>query len=170
MQQPTIDQLFIDHYEFVRGYFRNHSRGYLTNEDIEDMTMEVFTKIWNKLSTYESREGVPLRAWISSIMRNYLIDSIRTRKYHDERVRMIRDSGIVDKHAHYTLVIVQDEEQDYGIPYECLTDAQLEVIALRYGGSLTIPQIAAYVGRPRDGVKAQHHRALNTLRKAMQCA
>ena len=49
-----------------------------------------------------------------------------------------------------------------------LTDAQREVISLRFAGELSIAQVAKVMGKSQGAIKALQHSAIVALRKALQ--
>ena len=48
-----------------------------------------------------------------------------------------------------------------------LTDAQREIISLRFAGELPVAEVARMVGRSEGAVKALQHSAIVSLRKAL---
>lgn len=53
-----------------------------SEETAEDLVQEVFVKIWNNISSYDSSKG-KLVTWIVNIARNMGIDKIRSKDYKD---------------------------------------------------------------------------------------
>ena len=49
-------------------------------EMAEDLVADVFLKVWQKLSTYEERKGVPFAAWLFRIARHEVIDAYRGKR------------------------------------------------------------------------------------------
>ena len=49
-----------------------------------------------------------------------------------------------------------------------LTEAQREVISLRFAGELSIAQVAKAMGKSQGAVKALQHSAIVALRKALR--
>jgi RNA polymerase sigma-70 factor (ECF subfamily) len=50
----------------------------------EDLTAEIFVKVWEKLAGYEERTNVPFGAWLFRIARNMVVDAYRTARTWEE--------------------------------------------------------------------------------------
>ena len=47
----------------------------------EEITSDIFVKIWRKVSDYEYRSLPQFQAWLSTMIRNAIIDGVRQRKH-----------------------------------------------------------------------------------------
>src|SRR5438270_12124804 len=75
----AFDELYQRYSPRVFGYLFQRLNGNV--EDAEDLTADVFTKVYEKIDTFEV-QGAPLSAWLFRIARNRLIDSVRRRAGH----------------------------------------------------------------------------------------
>src|SRR5687767_1325948 len=64
----------------VHQYLVRHLNG--RSAEAEDLTAEVFAKIYEKIGGYENR-GVPFSAWLFRIAHNQLIDHVRRSPRHE---------------------------------------------------------------------------------------
>lgn len=84
----AFEQLFNKHYSWV------YSKAYrmLGNyQDTEEVTQDVFIKVWQKLKKWDTAQG-SFQAWLNTVARNTIIDAIRKR----ERIREAPLSGQPD--------------------------------------------------------------------------
>lgn len=84
----AFSQLFDKHYSWV------YSKAYrmLGNyQDTEEVTQDVFIKVWQKLNKWDTKQG-SFQAWLNTVARNTIIDAIRKR----ERIREAPVSGSPD--------------------------------------------------------------------------
>ncbi|MHB8735992.1 MAG: RNA polymerase sigma factor, partial [Terriglobales bacterium] len=77
-------------------------------EDADDLSQEVFVRLYRTLATYRAEQG-SLGTWITSVTRNLLIDHYRRRKY--ERLT----DSIDDAEAPIELVDRGDDRADRGV-------------------------------------------------------
>ncbi len=71
----AFSQLFDKHYSWV------YSKAYrmLGNyQDTEEVTQDVFVKVWQKLNKWDTEQG-SFQAWLNTVARNTIIDAIRKR-------------------------------------------------------------------------------------------
>src|ERR1700704_2918617 len=72
----AFDELYNRYSPRVFGYLYQRLNGNV--EEAEDLTAEVFAKVYQKIDTFEV-QGAPLSSWLFRIARNRLIDSVRRR-------------------------------------------------------------------------------------------
>ncbi len=75
-EDNAFDDLYLRYSRRVFGYLYQRLNGNV--EDAEDLTADVFTKVYEKIDTFQV-QGAPLSAWLFRIARNRLIDSVRRR-------------------------------------------------------------------------------------------
>ncbi|MGC9399593.1 MAG: RNA polymerase sigma factor [Anaerolineae bacterium] len=130
----------------------------------EDLTSEVFASVITSIENYEER-GLPFGAWLFSIAHARLVDHWRKTKPRERKtVTFSKDveefligSSPEDRFKYQTLL----ESLNY------LTEAEREVILLRFAVGLSNQEIAAIVPRNSNAVKSMIYRALKKLRKIL---
>ena len=60
-------------------------------QDAEEVASDVFIKVWQKLSKWDTEQG-SFQAWLNTVARNTIIDAIRKR----DRIRERPLSGLPD--------------------------------------------------------------------------
>ena len=155
----TKEEIYTQYRDKVFGYVRNHVN---SPEDAEDITSDIFVKIYSKLDTYDESKA-SLSTWIYSMTSNTVIDFYRTNHVHSEIPEDLSDecSTIEDE-------ILNNES------LELLADALsklpqelMDIIVLRYYRGLTLQDIAVKMNLSYGVAKLRHREALGKLREML---
>jgi RNA polymerase sigma-70 factor (ECF subfamily) len=139
----------------VFSYVRKIVRG---EHDAEDVTQQVFAKLFTAIGRYEER-SVPFSAWILRVARNAAIDYMRAdRLIPCEEVRGA-DQQSEDSH--------QERRRSLTDALGCLPREQREVIMMRHLVGLTPGEIAGRLGKSESAVHGLHHRGRRSLQKEL---
>lgn len=132
--------------------------------DAEDLTGAVFLKALESIGRFQWR-GAPFSAWLFRIAHNLLVDRLRSRSRREE---VVLDEALPDaRQGPDDLVELKvSVEQMLGAVHH-LTDAQRQVIALRFASGLSIQETAQVMGRNEGAVKALQHSAVQALRRIL---
>jgi RNA polymerase sigma-70 factor (ECF subfamily) len=132
--------------------------------EAEDMTQQVFLNAIQSIASYKSK-GMPFSSWLYRIAHNQVVDHLRKKSRRilvplDETLPANEDDPkhIAEQKIEIEQVVMASKE---------LTAAQQEVISLRFGGELSIAEVAKAMGRSEGAVKALQHSAISALRKAL---
>lgn len=163
-EPQAFDELYERYSPRVYGYLFQRLNGNV--EEAEDLTADVFTKVYEKIDGFQP-QGAPLSAWVFRIAHNRLIDSLRRRPRQtsvalDDAPEIASGPafGQVDQH-------VAMEQIKAGLAR--LTPEQRQVIVLRFLEGKTLAETAAVVGRNEDAVKKLQARGLASLRRGIEC-
>jgi RNA polymerase sigma-70 factor, ECF subfamily len=132
--------------------------------EAEDMTQQVFLNAIQSISSYKS-QGMPFSSWLYRIAHNQVVDHLRKKS---RRILVPLDETLPansDDPKHTAEQKIEIEE--VVAASKELTAAQQEVISLRFGGELSIAEVAKAMGRSEGAVKALQHSAIAALRKAL---
>lgn len=146
-------------YRFI--YFKVSSR-----QDAEDLTSEVFMKIWQYVTETDD-EIENLRALIYRSARNLVIDHYRKNARKD----LIQDeelmNNIEDEKQQRLLkeIDVKIEMQNAEKILRQMKDDYREIIILRFIEELSIGEIAKILNKSKGSVRVALHRALKTARE-----
>jgi RNA polymerase sigma-70 factor (ECF subfamily) len=137
----------------------------------EELTQEVFLRVWRQGGQYQHSRGA-LLTWILSITHNMAIDELRRQK----RRPKLQDPGEDD----LVLISVIDQHADVeqlawlgalrGLVREALSEiplAQREAIELAYFGGLTQREIADTLGEPLGTIKTRMRLGMLKLRERL---
>lgn len=130
--------------------------------EAEDLTEQVFLRALENINSFSWR-GIPFVAWLFRIARNQAIDHLRAK-----RATCSLDSALTlscpEPGPEMTLELnVSRKELAWAISQ--LTEAQQQVIALKFAGGLKNAEVAQVMNKSEGAVKALQHSAIAALRR-----
>ncbi len=132
--------------------------------EAEDITQQVFINTLKSISSFKWK-GVPFSAWLFRIAHNQIVDYWRKKS---KRVTVPLDDSIRDKDDNPGILLEKNMDIEQLVTAtRRLTEAQREVISLRFAGELAISQVAKIMGKSEGAVKALQHSAVVALRKTL---
>ena len=135
-------------------------------EEAEDMTQQVFLKAYQSISSFKWK-GVPFSAWLYRIAHNLIVDYLRK---NTKRPDTLPDEVEVTDNTSKSPEELVEKRMDIEQVMEAarhLTEAQREVISLRFAGEMPIAQVAKVMGKSQGAIKALQHSAIVSLRKML---
>lgn len=160
-----------DQEAFAQLYEANFDRIYryvvlrIGNEtEAEDMTQQVFLNALQSISSFRWK-GVPFSAWLFRIAHNQVVDYLR--KKTRQATEPLDESLVISKSDPQLVVEQRLDIEQLMLATKQLTNAQQEVIALRFVSELSTAQVAKVIGKSEGAVKALQHSAIVALRKAL---
>ncbi len=128
------------------------------------MTQQVFVRAFESIPSFRWK-GVPFSAWLYRIAHNLVVDHIRKQKKRPT-VPFEESLAVSDSDPRQEVERRLDIEQLVSATGR-LTEAQREVISLRFAGGLSVAEAARVMGKSEGAVKALQHSAIVTLRKVL---
>ena len=163
MPPHDFSAVYDEHIWQVYGFFAYRMRN---RADAEDLTQRTFERALRSWSRYDpSRASVA--TWLLVIARNLLIDHVRADRSARQQPLDELDSG-------HGGLVDQGDQPDLGLEPELeralatLGERERELIALRFGGDLSGPQIAELTGLTVANVQQILSRALRRMRAALE--
>lgn len=152
-----------EHVWNIYGFFAYRVR---SRDDAEDLTQRTFERALRAWSRFDPKRG-SLGVWLSSIARNLLIDHYRADS--SDRHQSLDETG------EESLGTVAPEpslgiDPRVAAALAGLSRRDREVVALRYGGELTGPEISELTGLSLANVQQILSRSLRRLRVALEAA
>lgn len=134
--------------------------------DVEDLTEEVFYRVWRSRSTYEER-GIPFTAYLYQVARNVLVDHYRRNKHSAQNVEL--DEGQLAYHDADPADMVSNslENQEIRELLIQLRDDYREVLVLRFFNQMSPEETAQAMQRSVGAIRVLQHRALTAVRKLL---
>jgi len=140
--------------------------------DAEEVALEVFTKVWQKAKTFDSRRGSVL-AWMVTMTRRLAIDRTRS-KHFKAAARGVEIEGVAEERLgsasveQATSEVTQKLRADEVMrALEQLESPYREVIELSYFEGLSHAKIASHLDTPLGTVKSRLRDGLKQLRKIL---
>ena len=131
--------------------------------EAEDLTQQVFLNSLRSISSFRWK-GRPFSAWLYRIAHNQVVDYLRKKK--KAAVPLKETLAGVGDNPQLAAERKLDIEQVLAAARH-LTDAQREVISLRFTSEMSIAQVAEVMGKSQGAVKALQHSGIVALRKAL---
>ena len=155
MRQEDFERLYAEHAQPLFGFL-----AYRTGDAAlaEDLLADTFERALRARARFDRRKASE-KTWLYAIALNLLRDSARRRATEARALERIpRETAASDELAG---VEHRDEVQRVlGV----LSDEEREAIALRFGGDLTVPEIAKLLKQPLPRVEGRVYRSLRKLR------
>jgi RNA polymerase sigma-70 factor (ECF subfamily) len=131
--------------------------------EAEDLTQQVFLNSLRSISSFRWK-GKPFSAWLYRIAHNQVVDYLRKKKRSDLPLEETLAGG--GDNPQLAAERKLDIEQVLAAAQH-LTEAQREVISLRFTSELSIAQVAEVMGKSQGAVKTLQHSGIVALRRAL---
>ena len=155
-------QLYRHYAPGILAYLRRHLP---TQEDAEDVLLEVFLAALEyepRLATLSEDEH---RAWLGTVARNKVIDHHRRAGRRRFLPLEKAEDTLEGEEKMPEAMAAREEEHDHLRSYlQCLSATQQEVLQLRFTVGLRCAEIASVLNKREGAVRTMLSRSLNTLR------
>lgn len=128
----------------------------------EDVLADTFERVLRARKRFDPRRG-SRKTWLYSIALNRARDVIRSRGAETRALERLPGEAVG---YDARLAAVEDKDR-LAAALGGLSDDEREAIALRFGGDLTVPEIAKLTGERLTTVEGRVYRALRKLRDAL---
>ena len=131
------------------------------NEDAEDVTEEIFLRVIDNIDGFSFR-GLPFGAWVFRIARNEVVSHVRRQKTRTATAPL--NDSIADQSRDHVLEL--ELKLDIAQVREAtgrLSEAQRQVIELRFGAGLSVAETAQVLKKSENNVKVLQHKAIARL-------
>lgn len=161
-EQLTVDIALYDRYasRIYTSIYRQTSN----HQDAEDLLLEVFLAAWKDQRFPALAENQQL-AWLLRVARNKVIDSYRRNKRFTV---LTLDHALEKPDEQISLEEHVLQQETYEHLYQAighLSEAQQQIVRLRYGNHLRLGEIAIILNKSEGAVRNSLHRALRHLRR-----
>lgn len=133
-------------------------------EAAEDITQEVFIKVWKKLALYRTSEassGAGFKTWIFTIAKNSSIDFLRKKKM---AIAALNENSATEKNNFLEIIEQKNFMARIHNALQELSPSYRAIILLKNESNLTFREIAVSLGEPLNTIKSRYRRAINFLR------
>jgi len=162
MRDADFERLYGEHAEPLFAFL-----AYRTGNRVraEDLLADTFERALRARRRFDRRRGSE-KSWLYSIALNLLRDDARRRGAEGralERARPVAVPGEAEGGSDQALAEVEHRDE-LANALAVLSDEEREAIALRFGGDLTLPEIARVTGERLTTVEGRVYRALRRMR------
>ena len=140
-----------------------------SRKDAEDITQDVFVKLWKILSKFDLEKS--FKTWIFAIARNTCIDFLRKKKEipfskfdNEEGNNFLEDTLIDNELTPDEVFVISENKENIEKVLLKLSVIQKEVVVLRYMNGMSFDEISEVLNLPLNTVKSHHNRALVKMR------
>ena len=158
MAVPSVEQIYTEYYGKVMGYLSSRIRN---RADAEDLSAEIFEKIYRKLPDYDPAKAA-IGTWVFTITRNSLIDFYRRSRPQEELDENLSDDTEVDEG-----LLNSEMLSELAGALKKLPQQLMDIIVLRYYDGKPLTEIAKMMGLSYGAVKLRHQNALLLLREKL---
>jgi RNA polymerase sigma factor (sigma-70 family) len=159
MRQEEFERLYEEHAQGLLAFlaYRTGDRA-----QAEDLLADTFERVLRARRRFDPRKG-SRKTWIYSIALNLLRDQIRRKEAEGRAVERVREPAASGTGS---IEGVADRDELARALAE-LSEEEREAIALRFGGDLTVPEIARLTGEKLTTVEGRVYRGLRKLRELL---
>ncbi len=154
--------------EYAPAIFRFCRRAMPTREDAEDATMEIFMKLKNKLSQYDTTRS--FSAWLYKVAANHCWDILRRRKIRQDKETEDVESVPLEhpEPSQLEKLIEQRSGEEVRKALEKMGARARMALVMRYYSDMSYDEIADALGVRRAFVGVVLLRARHELRQALE--
>ena len=162
MPARDFTAVYDEHVWKVYGFFAYRTRN---RADVEDLTQQTFERALRSWSRYDASRA-SVSTWLLVIARNLLVDHLRA----DRSARQQPLDALSTEHS---ALLHESDQPDLGLDpdleraLESLGPREREIIALRFGGEMSGPEISAATGLSLANVQQILSRSLRRMRAVL---
>jgi RNA polymerase sigma-70 factor, ECF subfamily len=137
----------------------------------EEITQDVFTRVWQKAATYQPEQS-RVSTWLTSITRNRAIDILRRQGVRPEYTSISwgddQSDGLPHPETTPELVELAMMQKKVRVALETLPEDQRQPLILAYFKGMSHSEIADTLGEPLGTVKTRIRLAMQKLRRLLE--
>lgn len=162
-KRAAVAELYETHFERIARYIAVRIGNI---DEAEDLASEVFVRALRSVERYKET-GAPMEAWLFKIAHNLTVDHLRSRGRRPALVPLDEDAPLANRHNPDEDLERQEEIKQLQQAMEQLTDAQRQVLALRFGSDLSSEQVAEVMGKKPGAVREMQSAGIKKLRQIL---
>lgn len=159
--------LFIDRYKkYLKKIVQRNSSSY-KNLDVDILLDESIEKIIKNSQTFDLKDAVKYKSWVSVIARNHSIDAIRKQQSKTKKAERI--NYLLKKQDEVKDEFFGFDDQDFkSLIAKLKSKKQREVLYLKYVNKLKYKEIAIKMVLPINTVRSHIRRGKANLKKVLK--
>ena len=164
MRDKDFERLFCEHAQPLLAFLAYRTGDRALAEDLLEDTFERALKARGRFDPRKSSE----KTWLYTIALNLLRDHARREAAGQRAMEQVSAAQRAARGSSQAELI--DERDAISRALRCLSNEEREVIALRYGADLTVPEIGRVTGQKLTTVEGRVYRALRKLKEELEQA
>jgi RNA polymerase sigma factor (sigma-70 family) len=162
MRTAEFERLYAEHANALFGFlvYRTGDRALA-----EDVVADTFERALRARRGFDRRKGSE-KTWLYSIALNRLRDQIRSAGAQERALDRL-SSGAAEHDDAAAIERIESRDTVAGA-LEQLSEEEREAISLRFGGDLTLKEIAKLTGQSMTTVEGRVYRALRKMRDSLE--
>jgi RNA polymerase sigma factor (sigma-70 family) len=162
MRSAEFERLYAEHANALFGFvmYRTGDRALA-----EDVVADTFERALRARRGFDRRKGSE-KTWLYAIALNRLRDQVRRADAEERAVS--RFAAGAAQHDDAAALERVEARHTVSSALEVLSDEEREAIALRFGGDLTLKEIAKLTREPMTTVEGRVYRALRKLKDSLE--
>ena len=160
MNQDSFERLYAEYAGPLYGFlaYRTGNRSLA-----EDLLADTFERAWTSRRRFDLRRGSQ-KTWLYSIALNRLRDHARREVVEERALHQVASLGVHNGNGSHNGTIEHVELRQLLLTaMDLLEEPEREALSLRYGGDLSLREIADVVGVPRSTIEGRVYRGLKKL-------
>lgn len=165
----ALEELVARYVQPVYGFVRTFVKD---NESAEDVTQEIFVKVWKYLGRYDTNQA--FRPWLYTIAKRTALDFLKKKQLipfseleTEEGLDWLSQAIADSAPAPDALAQSGFEQRRVGAALESLSPSYADVVSLHHHEGLKFREIADKLGEPLNTVKSRYRRALVQLKNIL---
>lgn len=135
--------------------------------EAEDMASEVFIRALRSVESYKEM-GAPMEAWLFKIAHNMVVNYHRDKSRRPSHTPLDEAFPIPATDNFVEDVERREEIEQLHQAMKELSDAQRQILALRFGGEMSSQQVAEVIGKKPGAVREMQSAAVKKLRQILK--
>jgi RNA polymerase sigma-70 factor, ECF subfamily len=162
-KRARVATLYETHFERVARYIGVRIGD---TSEAEDLASEVFVRALRSVDSYRET-GAPMEAWVFKIAHNLVVDHLRKKSRRPAAVLVDEAASLASADDPTENLERQQEVHQLHRAVSRLSEAQQQVLALRFGAGMTSEQVAQVMGKKPGAIREMQSAAVKKLREIL---
>ena len=133
-------------------------------ETAEDLTEEVFIKVWDSIQKFQLKDKIPFTAWVYRIASNLVIDYYRK---NNNKIQTELNFDVIDEKSLKSVTEWAETIFNQKLLKIWLSQDEKDVIIFKYVNDLWYPEISVIIWKNEPAVRQIHSRAIKKLNEIL---
>ena len=161
-----IEQLIKDYKTYIYTIAKNNSKGFLKNEDIEEIVSDTFLTIWHNKNKIEKNKM--LKNYISAVTKNLVLKKFREKQSSNLNISL-NDENLSSEYNDIEYVYENSLiEKTINEELKNFTKSEYQIFTKYYYFSKSIKEIASEMNISESLVKVKLHRVRKKLKERLK--